>query len=719
MTCRRWSSSFCLSLLLLSSNIWLPIFAASFQPTELIQAETGVIESEKQASTELPSSRDEMAQALIASVRAAIDSNASPTNPPTLKEVSQMRWYEVADALKLRTTPGGRFVTNFGPDSLIEVVVRNFRMACFHDVSQDEIRQLKLAGYRHQRYNRNVLDDMIKDGGRFLRYLGFKGCLELVKRILDYLSGDLNSSSVHQAIKMHLTFSVGSLENFVKHVLYTQTAPYHFIRGDPEYNYEHHCEVELTHYEAVRQIATPVIIAQIKSKNLLKIIIERFKRWLPDAEIFSLFAEFYRNCYHHEVGYFKTVIYPIVRDNPDAFVNPSMIPNRYARLINRDCKLPVYYGQMVPVLRALMMIDALPVQRSYLTAYFSKSDLHYIGRDKQGPILRILDLMLAETKFAVFDMNKEFSHRLSVLRIILMGMGLSVDDALLAAVSRGLVNVAESLLVLHSMEWKSQRIILYQAVESERNTGSLENLSLAVAYAVELDAPKMRAYASRINLDDLLQDKEWKLVNRIDYYNRMATLKHMMLHVADILEVLGNPRSTRSVFAQYENEVISLPCPIGIIDFLLPELKTYRKNPAPLDLQPFSLLLIVMQVILKRVFGIPMMETRFVEDSADIYDWREAVDFANFMIAKHAKRQLVHRDEDVPDLETRMDLKVVRFVDPAFEVAMSQIRRQTSEDELASLYREVSSNSCNSSPRQGASSAETTKADECDDFVFL
>lgn len=709
MTCRRWSSSFCLIFLLLTSNFWLFIVASSLIPIETESARTTELES--------ASSRDEKVQALIESVRPGIDTSSSSRITSPVKDVSQMCWYEVADALKLCTTPGGRFSSAFGPEALMDAIVRNLRMSCYHDVSKEEIKYLKLTGFRHQRYNRNVLEDMIKDGGRFLRYLGFTGCLELVKRILFYLSEDLNSSSVHLSTLQALSFTIGSVEMFVQHVLYTQTAPYRYIKGDPEYNFESHCEVELSYYEEIRQIVTPDKIAQIKSFHLLDIILERFYRWLPDYEIFDFYAKFSHACTHLDIGYFKAAIYPIVRDYPNVFTDLKQMRNRYKQIVNQDSTLVTYYSQMVPILRALMMIDSLNEQNTYLTTYFRVSQLNIIGKNSDGPILKVLDLMLVETKFAVFDFKTQSSHRLSVLRSILMGIDLSLIDALIAAVRRGLINLAESIMVLHSLEDRLKDKVLVNAIFSEPNMNILENLALIVAYVFDLDVKKMRTYADTIDLDGLLKTEDWKNYETVCFYNRMAALKTIILHVADVLEVLGNPLQTRSVLAQYENEVISLPCSLGMIDSLLPDLRSINALPAPFDSTPFSLVLIVMQVVLMRVFGIPLMETRFGENTNDISDWREAVAFANFMIHKYAQKYILVGDEEVPDLE--MDLKLVKFVDPAFSMVMSQLRHQTSEEELAILYREACSRCRNNTPRQGASSAETTKPDGSDDYVLL
>ena len=626
---------------------------------------------------------------------------------PELKSVAEMTFAQVIDILEIYHNPENQHLSSKAPDILVQLIVHNFFQGHLGDIDVETINRRTSIGVRHPRYNRYVLSQMENDM-RIVSHLGFEGCVKIVGQSMELIKKGLERTSTSYSTRQSLYSAVESVEEFLYFVLKRVARPYQIQRGDWRYTVQNERSHELSYYSSIVSVLSVSSIAALDAKHTIKVIVDRFRPWLPDETIFEFLHQF--RLLLHNFSYFSLrlmITHLVEVGGKEAFCNLIMMPRRYsvindslfARITSTDPEKrkeqasATVYVQMCPVLRALMLIDSAKETSVYLTSFSTNSYPRVLAANPDGPIHRVLDHMIADTRFArrAFK-NLDLAAR--VLNVLDLIFAWNRAQILKIAIRRNLLNLTEVLFMFSGGIDDDKAVeLISDAIIHLRQTDSVELILLVAAHCCCMDATKLEALANSIETPEVLTKEFLQRSDLVYKYDLYALGKSLLIQAATVIWSFGgNSIVSRSILARSPNERIPFPCHPLIIDFLYPKL--YEFDPAKritdqmsdfekrklankeYDLYPHYSLLNLAQFLLYRMFGITFSISRLQEDGRDTPEWREVIGFLNFMIGRAAKLN-------------RVEGELVQFYDPVEEELKPL---HLNAEEYAFTYRQLALN---------------------------
>ncbi len=141
------------------------------------------------------------------------------------------------------------------------------------------------------------------------------------------------------------------------------------------------------------------------------------------------------------------------------------------------------YVQLVPVLRALMLIERIEKVDFFLRAYRDVAEIFVLN----GKLLmRIFDDMLVDSDFIVKAQYNQL-EALQVLPLIEFAFGWQPGPALFTSVHSGYLNIAEVFLMQTNIEEDNAfKLLLSTAINGLEGTDSVEMITLVMGYCYTL-----------------------------------------------------------------------------------------------------------------------------------------------------------------------------------------------------------------------------------------
>ena len=541
---------------------------------------------------------------------------------PKRKKVEEMSVWEVADILQLSYTPNSRFVNYYGRDEIIREIASNF-CTSVTELSEKDIKFRKMQRYRHPEPASLVLAKIEADP-RIATYLGFGGCLKIIKLCL------YDMSSITFSPKK-LPNAVSQLEDFMRFFLNAQIMPFPYKRGDPEFNFEEECMHYLMDYQTILNELSMERLVKTKSLTLIVLLVNRFKRWIPDNEYARIYSEIKTCEAKPDFQDLRKILPELARLALKSayFTDPEPMAKLYEpvqlRLLAGVGSANLIYIEMLPVLRALLMLDQNDAACEYLERFFEQFKL--------SSTTRAHDAFLAAINFAIYDTDflpkavKQRGQAKAILTAIFKGIKTELYKGLRLSVNLGLLNVSEALLLVLDLSPQMQDDLVELAIRSIKDTSFVELLVMVLAYCSDFNAERMLQFAAPLKINALFRKTNFNKAEEVGKFNRISVAKILILRAASFL------RSLPVAEADHLNR-IAWSCPPRLFDT---EFKLFLlgKRPAPASLEPHLSSLNFVQMMLAKHFAFTFFETRFVDEHAEAFDWKETLWFANFMIEKN------------------------------------------------------------------------------------
>ncbi len=524
----------------------------------------------------------------------------------------------VTDILKLSYSPEAPITLNFSIDTLANEVFTNFRDRMSGN-SAVKVENNRKKGFIHVSPPDLILFKVESDP-KIVAFLGFRGCLQITKLILPLLAFPDFSPNVTK-LALH------QFENFFEFVL-TRTVPEYALENEKERN-----SYYLKYYsECLKSLPIEYII-RTNSQCLILILIERFQEWIPQSDFKRYYLSLKRFKSQEKLPLMRAVLPELVKSaNLDTFSSPGQISSLYGQVRLGSVKNAfestyLMYVEMMPVLRALMLLDDVESGVDYLRNFF----LHFQLDDMTGTFFVALDHAIADTEFiskALQQMQRKKAF--AILKAIFECIELDLYVSLKAAICLNLLNVSEALLLFLELNPQNQLEVLETCVLTLRNTSCLEPLVLVLAYCHDFDSQKMLAYASSLKLNELFKKINHNDFHEVLKYNNKASAVFVLIQAASFLNSLPiiKPDSMKRV---------AWHCPARVFDTSL-SLYRLSKGKANENAYCQNITYNLVQMMLVRRLGISFFETRVNDAFDDAFDWREAMWIANFMIQKNCPK---------------------------------------------------------------------------------
>jgi hypothetical protein len=246
--------------------------------------------------------------------------------------------------------------------------------------------------------------------------------------------------------------------------------------------------------------------------------------------------------------------------------------------------------------------------------------------------------MIVDSKF-ISNAIKHLVLAKSVFDLLEYILAWSRADALEIAIKRNLLNLTEALFLFSGvLEYRRASMLILTAINDLRQTDSVELIVMVIAYCTVMDADRLQFFSDSIEVPSTLNPDFSRHAEYVFKYDLYVLGKTLLKQAASFIRSFGGSSiESRTIIARVENERISFPCPLEIIDSLFPKLYEYnprQKASNEYNLYPHYSLLNLAQFLLFRMFSINFSSTRFSEDGLDTPDWGYVIGFLNFMIER-------------------------------------------------------------------------------------
>ncbi len=554
---------------------------------------------------------------------------------PDLNSVKDMKLEQIADILKLHYPPN---LETWDSHSLIRLIAENVYYGP-RSVSKEEMNHRKQLNYRFLRSNQFVLSSFARDE-RLMKYFGFGGCLRIVEGCLIKLAENKPKKNPY------LDESVSNLEEFFETVLDELVPPYRLSITDTGYSRTREVQHYSSYYE--RAVAKLYVddVFETQSIKLYQVLLKRFAPWLGGNVFFNFLKLFRKNL--HKVSYNKirSFVTSLASLGPvDAFCSETLIPDRYFVNANefgngdnddedvRELKKSCLYTQMVPLLRALMLVDNVKHTKSYLAVYNTQMRSSLIDENTETFALFVLDSMIADSEF-IYKAQSNREHAEDVLNSIAKVFSCKRIDLLIGAIKLDLLNLAEACLMFTPLTQLEAHSLIGFSITNLCYLNHVEIFAILIAYS-PLSSTQLEDLSNEIDLETLYTKIQWDDQDSIFMYNRFALGKMMLTQSADILKEFTD---SRTVEASYLGERIQLPCPMSVLESLHPTLFLYRNDMIEHGMYPNFSVINLGQVLLYRVFKIPFSISRTFEDCSESFAWTEVIEYLNFILYAYAQK---------------------------------------------------------------------------------
>lgn len=201
--------------------------------------------------------------------------------------------------------------------------------------------------------------------------------------------------------------------------------------------------------------------------------------------------ELRKNAKHADCWTTRSIVTSLAAYSPvNAFCNENIMQKRYFKVTTllsqgntTEATHLSLYVQLVPVLRALMLIERIEKVDFFLRAYRDVAEIFVLN----GKLLmRIFDDMLVDSDFIVKAQYNQL-EALQVLPLIEFVFGWQPGPALFTSVHSGYLNIAEVFLMQTNIEEDNAfKLLLSTAINGLEGTDSVEMITLVMGYCYTL-----------------------------------------------------------------------------------------------------------------------------------------------------------------------------------------------------------------------------------------
>lgn len=563
-----------------------------------------------------------------------------------LKEVQYMTGYQLATILKLSYPRGSFFDYFFTKNMLADMISGNF-VDALNGFFPKEIEQRMAMKYRFLIPSDQILSLLASDE-RILTFLGFEGCLTIVQGIMANfckVASEKNPTHLTELLKV----AANHLESFVSHFL-PFTVPKHVCElrqqfGDVKSEAEYYFECFLRFL----QLIPPLEILNFNCKNMLPILIEYFHPWLPADGYIALYSRIKAFGTAERFDAFRKLFPVLVKyDSAGTLIDNKHFPRLYGPFFGEPDVLSLYV-RMLPIMRALMLIDDTEATRKYISSIFQHTRFPKSNTGRRA-LLIALNYMMTDVRFIDNFVNKKLGLKAwTIFREVLECAEFHFSDSFKLSMKLGRLHVLETLLYFMPKEISEDvlnEIFVDVCNYSEFATYS-QMVCMLIAYREDITIEKLNNYLSELNMAETEAETNWSNDEALLIYNTKASSYYLIKQIAVILDSVPDVE-------QFKNqERIPFPFPRELFDLKLRQFSKDKK-PMPMNLWHYFVLNNIMQMILLRKFGITFAQSRMLEQIAEIPHWSEVLSYANVIIERYrpdlSVRFYYPRDEFERDL---------------------------------------------------------------------
>jgi hypothetical protein len=594
---------------------------------------------------------------------------------PQFESLSQMTFDDFIETFDLFHDPAGPIKSEINQSTIINLIAKNFFYGTLYTLNKSCIQERSSKGIRCPHYNKHILYQ-IQNDLRIVQHLQFCGCVELFKLLVDWIQAKMAASVKTNENTRRLRGAVDGLQEFLDFFLKEPSV----FEGSCD-GIETQKEIDYRYFQKI-SVCSLDRLERIGAFRVIPSIFDRFKPVLDDGYFLVFFRNFQNislnlsytsmrskmNYFAKNAGFstctdaeLMSVRFRVICDD----LLPKKFDIKSSKMLERA--LSIIYAQMVPVLRALMLIDDEDQSAEILEVFKAACLNRKLSRVMTDLVLQVLDKMFHESDF-IANARSVPCLSYTVFSKILNIFGWSQSSFLKSVIGLNLLFSTEvSLMFYGPLDKKTESSIILLAVADLERTTNVELIFLVVGYCPYLNAQDILTLSHKISLPP--KPEPWSSEEAILEYNSSCLGVEILRQAAVLLHFIKRLQRRRSILMPF-------PCPVEILDFLHPKLFEYdpkRKAKEVHRLYPHHSLYNLAQLVLLRMFGIGFAQSRIKSDDFDIPEWREVIGFMNFMIQRNASLK-------------GFSGPVEEFYDPIIR----GLRPLSSDsEEYASMYRET------------------------------